>query len=61
MIHVNRKRKGKTLKLLLVWEVPLSHMWKVFPNTGDNSICGGFQSKRNVLPKHIEFASLGFD
>ena len=34
MIHVNRKRKGKTLKLLLVWEVPLSHMWKVLPEYG---------------------------
>ena len=26
----------------------------------NNSSCGGFQSKWNVLPEHVEFASLGF-
>ena len=33
---------------------------KYYPNTMNNSPCGGFQSKWNVLPEHVEFASLGF-
>ena len=33
---------------------------KYYPNTMNNSSCGGFQSKWNVLPEHVEFASLGF-
>ena len=33
---------------------------KYYPNTVNNSPCGGFQSDWNVLPEHVEFASLGF-
>ena len=33
---------------------------KYYPNTVNNSPCGGFQSDWNVLPEHVEFASIGF-
>ena len=31
-----------------------------YPNTVNNSQCGGFQSERIVLPEHVECASSGF-
>jgi hypothetical protein len=49
--------KGQTLEAVLCMG---GSIFMYYPNTVNNSPCGGFQSVWIVLPEHFEFASIGF-